>query len=144
MDGDGNCQFRAFSDQLYHTSDHHQIVREHVVEQLKSHPDLYEGYVPMTYSEYLDKMAKSGEWGDHVTLQAAADIFGVRICLLTSYRDTCFVEILPKQPRSKRAIFLSFWAEVHYNSIYPEEDIHSSFGLKKKKSHWSKLFKGKW
>eukprot|EP00249_Psilotum_nudum_P016480 c25844_g2_i1 orf=368-1132(+) len=47
MDGDGNCQFRAFSDQLYRTSDHHQNVREKVVEQLKLHPDLYEGYVPM-------------------------------------------------------------------------------------------------
>ncbi|XP_065617170.1 staphylococcal-like nuclease CAN2 isoform X2 [Quercus suber] len=31
------------------------------------------GYVPMANNDYLKKMSKSGEWGDHVTLQAAAD-----------------------------------------------------------------------
>ncbi|TYH02930.1 hypothetical protein ES288_A09G179900v1 [Gossypium darwinii] len=41
--------------------------------QLKSNPEAYEGYVPMDYTDYLKKMSKSGEWGDHVTLQAAAD-----------------------------------------------------------------------
>ncbi|GMP84968.1 hypothetical protein CsSME_00038296 [Camellia sinensis var. sinensis] len=41
--------------------------------QLKSHREMYEGYVPMEYGDYLKKMSKSGEWGDHVTLQAAAD-----------------------------------------------------------------------
>ncbi|XP_040962764.1 OVARIAN TUMOR DOMAIN-containing deubiquitinating enzyme 12 isoform X4 [Gossypium hirsutum] len=50
VEGDGNCQ-------------------------LKSCPDIYEGYVPMAYSDYLEKMSESGEWGDHVTLQAAADSF---------------------------------------------------------------------
>jgi len=74
--------------------------------QLKYYPDLYAGYVPLAYSDYLRNMSKyvhishyamlflimwlyfmsfvftasflcgctrSGEWGDHVTLQAAAD-----------------------------------------------------------------------
>lgn len=70
--------------------------------QLKGHPEMYEGYVSMGYVDYLKKMSKyyswlcscgfhpklvhcfrsydllcgwnrSGEWGDHVTLQAAAD-----------------------------------------------------------------------
>eukprot|EP00249_Psilotum_nudum_P015617 c25432_g1_i1 orf=402-1259(+) len=73
IEGDGNCQFRAFSDQLYRTPEHHKYVREQVISQFKSHPALYEEYVPMKYSDYLKKMAKPGEWGDHVTLQAAAD-----------------------------------------------------------------------
>ncbi|KAL3828478.1 hypothetical protein ACJIZ3_017280 [Penstemon smallii] len=32
-------------------------------------------------------------------------------------------------------IFLSFWAEVHYNSIYPEGEC-PSFRTKKKKKKW--------
>ncbi|CAL5389468.1 unnamed protein product [Camellia sinensis] len=111
VQGDGNCQFRALSDQFYRTPEHHKFVRQQVVNQiiwilisvsmmvghwqLKSHRDTYEGYVPMEY-------ARSGEWGDHVTLQAAADSYSVKIF------------------NSKRVIFLSFWAEVHYNSIYPQ------------------------
>ncbi|KAK6137924.1 hypothetical protein DH2020_028337 [Rehmannia glutinosa] len=87
--------------------------------QLKSRAELYENYVPMGYGEYVKKMSKYGEWGDHVTLQAAADWFGVKIFIITSFKDTCYIEILPQTQKSNRIIFLSFWAEVHYNSIYP-------------------------
>lgn len=120
VQGDGNCQFRALSDQFYRTSEHHKFVRQQVVNQLTSHPEIYEGYVTMVYGEYLKKLSKCGEWGDHVTLQAAADLYGVKIFVITSFKDTCYIEILPKDQKSERVIFLSFWAEVHYNSIYPE------------------------
>ncbi|XP_019430648.1 PREDICTED: uncharacterized protein LOC109337982 isoform X2 [Lupinus angustifolius] len=133
VQGDGNCQFRALSDQLYNTPDHHKFVRRQVVNQLKSHPEIYEGYVPMEYSDYLEKMSKSGEWGDHVTLQAAADSYGVRIFVMTSFKGTCCIEILPHFEKPKGVIFLSFWAEVHYNSIYPQGDIPSSESRKKRR-----------
>ncbi|EPS59330.1 hypothetical protein M569_15476, partial [Genlisea aurea] len=120
VEGDGNCQFRALSDQFYRTPEHHKFVRQQVVLQLQADPEIYEGYVPMEYAEYLKKMSKNSEWGDHVTLQAAADSYGVRIIVVTSYKDTCYIEILPKLQKSKRVIYLSFWAEVHYNSIYPQ------------------------
>ncbi|XP_022945410.1 OTU domain-containing protein DDB_G0284757-like isoform X1 [Cucurbita moschata] len=133
IQGDGNCQFRALSDQLYRSPEHHDVVREQIIAQLKFYREIYEGYVPMAYDEYLKKMSKKGEWGDHVTLQAAADWFGVKIFVITSFKDTCSIEILPKVQKSKRIIFLSFWAEVHYNSIYPEGEIPTSFAKKKKK-----------
>ncbi|KAK9678468.1 hypothetical protein RND81_11G213400 [Saponaria officinalis] len=126
VQGDGNCQFRALSDQFYRTPEHHKFVRQQVVNQLKAQPEFYEGYVPMEYGEYLKKMSKSGEWGDHVTLQAAADSYGVKIFLMTSFKDTCYMEIIPKVQKSNRIIFLSFWAEVHYNSIYPQGEINIS------------------
>ncbi|XP_045826029.1 OVARIAN TUMOR DOMAIN-containing deubiquitinating enzyme 9-like isoform X11 [Trifolium pratense] len=129
-------QFRALSDQLYNTPDNHKFVRRKVVNQLKSHPDIYEGYVPMKFSEYLENMSRSGEWGDHVTLQAAADLYGVRIFLMTSFKDTCCIEILPSFEKPKGVIFISFWAEVHYNSIYPQGDI-TSCESRKKKRWWS-------
>ncbi|XVE59065.1 hypothetical protein DITRI_Ditri05aG0015000 [Diplodiscus trichospermus] len=140
VEGDGNCQFRALSDQFYRTPEHHEFVRQQIVNRLKSYPDIYEGYVPMAYGDYLEKMSKSGEWGDHVTLQAAADSYGVKIFVITSFKDTCYIEILPNVQRSKRVIFLSFWAEVHYNSIYPFGDL-PAFGTKKKK-RW-RMFRNK-
>ncbi|KAL2239415.1 OTU domain-containing protein DDB_G0284757 [Sesamum indicum] len=132
VQGDGNCQFRALSDQFYRTPEHHKFVRQQVVNQLRSCPEIYEGYVPMAYEHYLSKMSKSGEWGDHVTLQAAADSYGIKIFVITSFKDTCYIEILPSVQKSERVIFLSFWAEVHYNSIYPEGDC-PTFRTKKKK-----------
>lgn len=135
VQGDGNCQFRALSDQFYRSPEHHKFVRKQVINQLKSHPEMYEGYVPMAYGDYLRKMSKSGEWGDHVTLQAAADSYGVKIFVLTSFKDTCSIEILPKVQKSKRVIFLSFWAEVHYNSIYPQGELPPG-DYKRKKRWW--------
>ncbi|CAH2074346.1 unnamed protein product [Thlaspi arvense] len=116
--GDGNCQFRALADQLYKTADRHKHVRRQIVKQLKSRPDSYEGYVPMDFSEYLKKMSRSGEWGDHVTLQAAADAYRVKIVVLTSFKNTCYIEILPTSQESKGVIFLSFWAEIHLQQSY--------------------------
>ncbi|KAK1389528.1 Ovarian tumor, otubain [Heracleum sosnowskyi] len=133
--GDGNCQFRALSDQFYRSPEHHKFVRRQIIAQLKLHPDLYEGYVPMAYGDYLKKMSKNGEWGDHITLQAASDSYGLKIFVLTSFKDTCSIEILPKVQMSKRIIFLSFWAEVHYNSIYPEGEMPE--GEYKRKKGWS-------
>ncbi|CAN1781208.1 OVARIAN TUMOR DOMAIN-containing deubiquitinating enzyme 9 [Linum perenne] len=138
VQGDGNCQLRALSDQLYRSSDHHIFVRQQVVNRLRSHSEIYEGYVPMPYNDYLNNISKSSEWGDHVTLQAAADSYGVKIFVLTSFKDTCYIEIIPHVEKSKRIIYLSFWAEVHYNSIYPEGEIPIN-EEKKKKKWWRQL-----
>ncbi|XP_011084315.1 OTU domain-containing protein DDB_G0284757 isoform X2 [Sesamum indicum] len=128
--------FRSLSDQIYRSPDHHKFVREQVVNQLKSRAELYEDYVPMAYSDYLKKMSKNGEWGDHITLQAAADWFGIKIFVITSFKDTCYIEILPQSQKSNRTIFLSFWAEVHYNSIYPLGELPSVEEKKKKRWWW--------
>ncbi|KAL0400043.1 UNVERIFIED_CONTAM: OVARIAN TUMOR DOMAIN-containing deubiquitinating enzyme 11 [Sesamum radiatum] len=135
MEGDGNCQFRALSDQLFQSPDYHKYVRKEVVKQLKRHRRLYESYVPMKYKHYLKKMKRLGEWGDHVTLQAAADRFEAKICLVTSFRDTCYIEILPKDKSPLRELWLSFWSEIHYNSLYQAggillytfPSVHASF-----------------
>nr|CAB3448963.1 unnamed protein product [Digitaria exilis] len=122
IEGDGNCQLKEFRKQ-------------------------YEGYVPMEYKVYLKKMKRSGEWGDHVTLQAAADRFAAKICLLTSFRDTCLVEIVPRDGTPTRELWLSFWCEVHYNSLYAIEVYLASCSItysifsdlptrKTKKKHW--------
>ncbi|PAN08982.1 hypothetical protein PAHAL_1G449700 [Panicum hallii] len=131
--GDGNCQFRALSDQLYQTPDHHEFVREQIISQLKTNRDAYDGYVPMAYDDYLEKVARNGEWGDHVTLQAAADKYGVKIFVMTSFKDTCYIEIQPKVQKSNKVVLLSFWAEVHYNSIYPQNDAPRSQTTKRRR-----------
>ncbi|XP_030953371.1 OVARIAN TUMOR DOMAIN-containing deubiquitinating enzyme 12 [Quercus robur] len=134
VSGDGNCQFRALSEQMYKSPEYHKHVRKDIVKQLKDYRTLYEGYVPMKYKRYYKKMAKSGEWGDHITLQAAADKFAAKICLLTSFRDTCFIEIIPRSQAPKQELWLSFWSEVHYNSLYEIRDAPPH--PKPKKKHW--------
>ncbi|XP_022976847.1 OTU domain-containing protein DDB_G0284757 [Cucurbita maxima] len=137
IEGDGNCQFRALADQLFRNPDYHKHVRKAVIKQLKKFRKLYEGYVPMKYKSYLKKMKKSGEWGDHVTLQAAADRFDAKICLVTSFRDTCYIEILPKDDSPNKELWLSFWCEVHYNSLYASGDLPTRTPRRR---HWLSIF----
>ena len=85
--GDGNCQFRALADQLWRNEDDHAELRALAVQQLRAAPNLYEGFVPSDFAAYCSSMAREGEWGDHVTLKAVADYFGLRINLVTSFES---------------------------------------------------------
>ena len=106
-------QFRALSDQLYRTPHEHGYIRAAAIAQLQLYPNLYREYIPEDYQEYCQRMQQFGTWGDHVTLQAVADTFGVRIAIMTSYQDSCVIEIQPQgQIQSQRVLYLSFWAEV--------------------------------
>lgn len=118
--GDGNCQFRALADQLYGDQGMHTNMRDLVVWRLIRHPELYCSHVAEEpYGLYCRRLQRPGAWGDHVTLQAAADVFGVRVVVLTCWRECPWVEVVPRVQLNERVVFLSFWAETHYNSLYP-------------------------
>lgn len=121
--GDGNCQFRAISDQLYGDPERHKEVREQVILQLRNNEALYRDYVADDdggFEAYLNRMAQDGAWGDHITLQAAADVYCVRFSIISSYPgDEFLIKIEPNGQESSPIYWLSFWAEVHYNSLYP-------------------------
>ncbi|CAH9106065.1 unnamed protein product [Cuscuta europaea] len=137
----------------------HIFVRQQVVNQLMNHPEVYDAYVPMAYGGCLKRMMEDREWGDHVILQAVANLYGVKIVGITSYKETCFIEILSRTQKSYR--------EVHYNSIYAHEgginhsdqgtytseEVNSSYSpavasscvgdLKVKKKKWCNFLKKK-
>ncbi|KAF5186412.1 Cysteine proteinases superfamily protein, partial [Thalictrum thalictroides] len=59
--------------------------------------------------------------------------YAAKICLLTSFRETCFIEIVPRDNSYSRELWLSFWSEVHYNSLYANGDVPSR---RPRKKHW--------
>mmetsp|Transcript_5128 Transcript_5128/g.18255 ORF Transcript_5128/g.18255 Transcript_5128/m.18255 type:complete len:252 (-) Transcript_5128:40-795(-) len=124
IQGDGACQFRALAHQLFSAQSRHGDVRTAVVSQLRKEPGHYRGFVHEDYAVFINRMALAHEWGDHVTLQAAADAYKVKICLVTSYETRGFVSVTPITPgldepdrQAPKTIWLAFWAEVHYASI---------------------------
>lgn len=61
-------QFRALSDQLYRTPDHHAWVRGAVVWELRAHPERYMSFVSDSlagFMRYCAYMERDGTWGDH-------------------------------------------------------------------------------
>mmetsp|Transcript_33570 Transcript_33570/g.81152 ORF Transcript_33570/g.81152 Transcript_33570/m.81152 type:complete len:230 (+) Transcript_33570:68-757(+) len=116
---DGACQFRSLSHQLYGTDEHHLAVRTDVVEHIRKNMEQFSGFMAGDPEQYLRDMARMNTWGDHLTLQAAADLYGVKVCLFTTSPadPLCIVEIEPKQRKSEKCLLMSFWSESHYNSL---------------------------
>lgn len=74
--GDGNCLFRALSDQLYGTPQYHAELRAETCEQLAAHPDLYAGFVETEhpFDVYVRNMRELGTYGGHLELSAFAHL----------------------------------------------------------------------
>lgn len=117
--GDGNCQFRALAQQLHGGEDPHRSVRARVLQQLKVNADHYAPFVHEPFARYLERMARDGEWGDHVTLQAASDTFGVQINVFTDMPEAPLVEVLPAggvTNPTHQPLCLTFLTEIHYDA----------------------------
>ncbi|KAL1191806.1 OVARIAN TUMOR DOMAIN-containing deubiquitinating enzyme 10 [Cardamine amara subsp. amara] len=142
---DGNCQFRALADQLYKNSDFHKRVRQEIVKQLKYHPKFYKGLVDkMEFSEYVKNMSMNSVWGDEVTLKAAADVYGVKIELITSLKHSTNIVILPKSLKEPdKVVYLSYLAGTHFNSLHKNQDSGLSSSLASNTKLQRKKEKGK-
>lgn len=82
--GDGNCQFHTivYSLKKYNIQFTHTTLRHLAICYIKYNKDFYKDFIwDMSLRQYI-KNLKHGEYGDHITLDALADIFDLRIKVL--------------------------------------------------------------
>ncbi|XP_078616534.1 uncharacterized protein LOC144884871 [Branchiostoma floridae x Branchiostoma japonicum] len=129
--GDGNCMFHAVSDQVLRTEGRnitHLQLREQAVSYLRMNPrnahgdHLSDFLSNQTWMEYLETMSRDGTWGDHVVLQAMADMLGRDVFIVSSVEaPENFVTVLQPQPEAKpetaHPLLLGHYAENHYTSL---------------------------
>ncbi|MES9901347.1 MAG: hypothetical protein ABW168_01535 [Sedimenticola sp.] len=84
--GDGNCQFEALSHQLSYKGIHRNSVtlRQQAVKHMEENPSRFQPFVTEDYDSYLSCMKNEGTYGDHVTLQALADVYNMQILVVSS------------------------------------------------------------
>ena len=99
---DGNCQFSALCNQLTQIGIFRspKTLREELVEYLQTHPDGADGFplelfVGLPWDEYLKSMACDGTYGDHLTLQAAANVLQIQIIVFSTLGPTATQIISP-------------------------------------------------
>ncbi|GAA5853374.1 hypothetical protein JCM9279_005770 [Rhodotorula babjevae] len=73
--GDGNCLFRALSDQLYGSPSMHQAIRQEICDYLAAHPDKYrlfvdEDSVKGGFDGHVREMRQNGTYGTNIELSA--------------------------------------------------------------------------
>lgn len=74
--GDGNCLFRALSDQLYGYPHQHAVLRQGVCDYLEARSDKFAGFIDVEkpFEEYVRSMRQSGTYGGHLELSAFAQL----------------------------------------------------------------------
>ncbi|KAI0790173.1 hypothetical protein BC629DRAFT_1512085 [Irpex lacteus] len=72
--GDGNCLFRALSDQLYGTDTYHRKLRQEICDWIEGHKARYEPFVEdeRGLAVHLQCMRQQGTYGGHLELSAFA------------------------------------------------------------------------
>ena len=121
--GDGNCQFRSLAYFLKGDEDNYEVVRKEVVEYLKDHQDTYCNFVDEDFDVYCDDMSSTNRWGDHVTLDAAANLYD-HSCHLVSSSSEPTKTIKPRDSKSDTvtSLYFSYLKEPnaeHYNPAIP-------------------------
>jgi len=119
---DGNCQFRAFSMELFGTEAYHLAVRSSAVNYLREHAEEYSSFCPedMTWEQYLEGMSKSRYWGDQLTLIAACQSYGVIVHMISTEQENWHLMFEPHERKWPfRRVFLAYISPIHYTVIKP-------------------------
>ncbi|KAH8061671.1 thiol-dependent ubiquitin-specific protease [Aureococcus anophagefferens] len=135
MQGDGNCQFRAFAFNLFGTQSHHLVVRRAACEQMAAHVEYFAAFFAdeAEFRDYLRGMARDRTWGDELTLRAVVEAYGCVAHVLTSEARNWYLVYTPEStdvdlaassvpenyqaPPQGKEVFLSYVSPVHYNAV---------------------------
>jgi len=121
---DGNCLFRAVSDQLTGLQTGHKLYREECVYEYQSNPEAYAPFlVDETLEDYIEKVAKDGEWGGNLELIALSRRLHLDIIVHQFNRPRFEIHY---EGSPIQTIHISYHEGDHYNSIRRSDDDKES------------------
>lgn len=132
---DGNCVFRAialllFEDQAKHLQVRHDVVNQMVNKRAKYEKNISYQKGMTNFESYTKNMRLEGVWGDHVELQAAADLYGVDINVYQVSTGAERPNLIVESTGEIEYLPISLWFEddSHYHAFVdaPREDARGS------------------
>jgi len=116
MDGDGNCLFRAVSDQIYGTDAHHRLIRHACCDYILSERDYFVQFVEgEDLKSYAERKRQDGVWADDLEIQALSEIYD-RPIEIYAYRAEP-MRTFHEERSGSSVIRLSYHGNEHYNSV---------------------------
>ncbi|KIK65113.1 hypothetical protein GYMLUDRAFT_39497 [Collybiopsis luxurians FD-317 M1] len=114
--GDGNCLFRALSDQYYGSPSRHDQVRREICDFIETHPERYEGFVDVDefgdsgvrkgkgggLAAYVAGMRQNATYGGHMELSAFAHLTKRNIKVIQPGL-VYVIQCDPQQPKSPKS-----------------------------------------
>jgi len=76
MGDDGACMFRAVAHQVYGSQNDHDVVRKNCMNYIEKNEDHFRQYIAgETFSEYITRKRRPYEHGNHLEIQAMAEMY---------------------------------------------------------------------
>ncbi|RLN62716.1 hypothetical protein BBP00_00004587 [Phytophthora kernoviae] len=128
---DGNCLFRAISDQLYTNELFHHDIRQRLVDFIEKEQQLFKPFVENEeVSDYCTRMREDGEWGGHLELYAAAKLFNIHIMVHTGPVRRLRVENNADEDAAKQntpppppyRVLHLLYKDDHYSSLHSKQE----------------------
>jgi OTU-like cysteine protease len=123
---DGNCLFRSLAVHIYDTEDDHTVVRDEVLDFVEEEREWFSMFIAEDFTRYVRRKRRNGCHGNHLELQAAAELYG-RPIEVYAYRSepvtvidcaarlhSRFVSGVGSEPEPLR---ISFHRGSHYNCV---------------------------
>ncbi|KAL3665093.1 hypothetical protein V7S43_009726 [Phytophthora oleae] len=129
---DGNCLFRAISDQLYTNELFHQDIRRRLVEFIQREEKLFQPFIEdEQVADYCARMREDGGWGGHLELYAAARLFNIHIVVHTgpvrrlrvTNDDEGDVEKQSTSPPLPYRVLQLLFQNEHYSSLHSNDEV---------------------
>ena len=110
--GDGNCQFSVICETLINIGLYQSVetLREQTVKYLKDHLHM-QNFIMDAWPTYLQNMAKNGTFDDHLTLQAAEDLFNVGFNVISFLGPAATTVISPQNSVPISTFYIGHFAE---------------------------------
>ena len=120
--GDGNCLFRAVSDQVFGTEEFHSQIREVCMAYMRIERDFFKQFVvggDEYFDRYVEYKSLEGIWGDDLEIQILSEIYNrpIQLFAYSGIPMRTFHEVLDPNSRVQ-PIRLSYHGQSHYNSVY--------------------------
>jgi len=126
MAKDGNCMFRAVAHQLYGDQEMYDTIRKNCVVYMEKERDHFSQFVTEDFTDYLKRKRLDTVFGNHLELQAIAEIFNRPILIYVD--DAEPLNLFQEEYKTDNPpIRLSYHFGNHYNSIF--DPNHPTFGV---------------
>jgi len=116
--GDGNCLFRALSDQVHGDETKHHEIRQAVVKYVQNHADHFSAFVGEygeTFDQYISRLSQDGVYGGHIEIVGFAAVYDKVVVIYQS--DNLYLIHPGAQTQTTGSVHIAYHSWEHYSSV---------------------------
>jgi len=138
--GDGNCLFRAISNQVYGKQSFHPKVRNEIVKYIQSERSHFENDITKeqtTFEDYIEAIQKPSSWGGNTVLIAASELYSKQIFIYNYIKNDLYyrqIQSINENAAGLNGVMRLLYSSNHFDVIVkktPRLKAFNNFSLDK-------------